>query len=394
MAFTPTTNLSLPLIDTGTESGTWGELVDNGLTSYLDIAIAGGLAISITGSGTTVTLTKTAGTSSATGIGSTTAQYAILNISGAKTGACTLNLPITSKWYIINNAGTGGFLLTVRGVTPTTGVTLQDGEKAIVAWNGTDYVKVAGWSTTNNASYTSYLTESSTTLTNKPTLQFQRSGAQTNGTGNAGYISFMTNGPSAIGTYEAAKVDVTFKNTSSVLGAATMVMAVGNSVGSYTTRIELDGATGNGNINLLSSGNIVAGGAGFECFSISGTNETVLAIGAGGIGYGTGAGGTVTQATSISTNVTLNTPTGRITCVNNTFTSGTTYSFSVVNTVCDINSVYLVTLDATSTTTNTNAYQIWATGGSTNSFGICIRTNSTVTNTLVINFAIIKGAVA
>jgi hypothetical protein len=44
---------------------------------------------------------------------------------------------------MINNAGTGGFLLTVRGVTPTTGVTLVDGERAVVAWNGTDFVKVA-----------------------------------------------------------------------------------------------------------------------------------------------------------------------------------------------------------------------------------------------------------
>jgi hypothetical protein len=141
MAFTPTTNLSLPLIDTGTESGTWGELVDNGLTSYLDIAIAGGLAITITTAD--VTLTKTAGTSSVTNIASTTAQYAILNISGTKTAARNLNLPITSKWYIINNAGNGGFLLTVRGVTPTTGVTLVDGEEAIVAWTGSDYIKVA-----------------------------------------------------------------------------------------------------------------------------------------------------------------------------------------------------------------------------------------------------------
>jgi hypothetical protein len=141
MAFTPTTNLSLPLIDTGTESGTWGELVDNGLTSYLDIAIAGGLAITITTAD--VTLTKTAGTSSVTNIGATTAQYAILNISGAKTAARNLTLPASSKWYIINNAGTGGFLLTVRGAGPTTGVTLVDGEKAIVAWNGSDFVKVS-----------------------------------------------------------------------------------------------------------------------------------------------------------------------------------------------------------------------------------------------------------
>lgn len=141
MAFTPTTNLSLPLIDTGTESGTWGELVDNGLTSYLDIAIAGGLPVSIVGT-TTVTLTNTAGTSSATNIGSTTAQYAILNLSGAMTGACNLVLPSSSRRYVINNACTGGFVLTVKGAA-TTGVKMSNGESAEVAWNGTDYVKVS-----------------------------------------------------------------------------------------------------------------------------------------------------------------------------------------------------------------------------------------------------------
>lgn len=141
MTITPTALLSLPIITTGTESGTWGDVVDNGLTSYLDIAIAGGLSIAITTAD--VTLTKTAGTSSATGIVSTTAQYAILNITGAKTAARNLNLPATSKQYTINNAGTGGFLLTVRGVTPTTGVTLVDGEKAIIAWNGSDFVKIS-----------------------------------------------------------------------------------------------------------------------------------------------------------------------------------------------------------------------------------------------------------
>ncbi len=137
----PSTLLNLATPTTGTESGTWGDLVNNGLTSYLDIAIAGGLSVAITTAD--VTLTNTSGTNAATGITSTTAQYAILNISGAKTAARNLNLPASSREYTINNAGTGGFLLTVRGVTPTTGVTLVDGERAIVAWNGSDYVKVA-----------------------------------------------------------------------------------------------------------------------------------------------------------------------------------------------------------------------------------------------------------
>ena len=135
-----TTNLSLGLPVTGTESGTWGDDVNNAITAYLDISIAGGLAVTVTT--TDVTLANTSGTSSATNIGSTTAQYAILNISGAMTAARNLIVPSSSKWYIVNNACTGGYLLTVKG-SATTGVTLTNGEKALLFWNGSDYVKVA-----------------------------------------------------------------------------------------------------------------------------------------------------------------------------------------------------------------------------------------------------------
>ncbi len=158
MTIVATTNLSLPLITTGTEAGAWGDEVNYGLTSYLDIAIAGGLGIAITSSD--ITLANTAGTSTGTGIVSTgatgsSAQYVTLNITGAKTNNRNLNLPVTNsagsaingKWYIINNsAATGGFTLTVRGYTPpstyTTGITMADGEKAVVAWNGSDFVKI------------------------------------------------------------------------------------------------------------------------------------------------------------------------------------------------------------------------------------------------------------
>jgi hypothetical protein len=135
-----TTNLALGQPVTGTESGTWGDDVNNAVTSYLDIAIAGGLAVTVTTADVTLTLTQ--GTSSATNIGSTTAQYAILNVSGAMTAARNLILPSSSRQYVINNACTGGFLLTVKG-SATSGVTLVNGEKAHVFWNGSDYVKVS-----------------------------------------------------------------------------------------------------------------------------------------------------------------------------------------------------------------------------------------------------------
>ena len=146
MTINYTTNLALAQPVTGTESGTWGDVTNNGLSAYLDIAIAGGLAITVTTAD--VTLTNTQGTSSATNIASTTAQYVILNVSGAMTAARNLIVPSSSKWYIINNTTTGGFTLTVKG-SATTGVGVVNGEKALVAWNGTDYVKISSTVATN-----------------------------------------------------------------------------------------------------------------------------------------------------------------------------------------------------------------------------------------------------
>jgi len=71
------TNLGLALPVEGELSGTWGDMVNNGITDYLDIAVAGTLTLSGDGA---VTLTDTNGDSSSTNIGSTTAQYAVIKV--------------------------------------------------------------------------------------------------------------------------------------------------------------------------------------------------------------------------------------------------------------------------------------------------------------------------
>jgi len=205
-----TTNLALGQPVTGTESGTWGDDVNNSITAYLDIAIAGGLSIAITTAD--VTLANTQGTSSATNIGSTTAQYAILNITGAKTAARNLIVPSSSRHYIINNAAaTGGFLLTVKG-SATTGITLVDGEKAIVAWNGSDYVKVVSTALTNSTGtlavanggtgVTTSTGSGNVVLSTSPTLvtpvlgtptSGNLSGCTADGTNGVGYINVPQN---------------------------------------------------------------------------------------------------------------------------------------------------------------------------------------------------------
>ena len=143
-AYTSLLGLALPV--QGELSGTWGDMVDNAITSPLDVAVAG--TQSITGD-SNVTLTVTNGNSSATnlaqvGSGTTgSAQYAIINCTGARTAARTITVPASSRIYTVINATTGGFAVNVVGAGPTTGISVANGEKCSIAWNGTDYVKVA-----------------------------------------------------------------------------------------------------------------------------------------------------------------------------------------------------------------------------------------------------------
>ena len=138
MSVTPSTLLSLPVIGTGTEPGTWGNYVNNGLTSYLDNVIAG--TISFSGDGA-ITLANTVGDNAGTNIGSTTAQYAMIRVTGTLTTTKVITAPSYSKIYIVTNAATGG-TVTIKA-SGQSGVSVAVGESATVYFNGTDYVKSA-----------------------------------------------------------------------------------------------------------------------------------------------------------------------------------------------------------------------------------------------------------
>lgn len=144
MTVNRTTLLDLPLPVSGTESGTWGDTTNNGLTQYLDIAIAG--MSNLTSANFTagaLTIETTEGDSSATNISATSAQYA-----GFRVTSLAVNSTITvgntgttlGRSYRLINADST-YTLTFKA-TGQTGVTLQPGQSAVVAFNGTDYVFV------------------------------------------------------------------------------------------------------------------------------------------------------------------------------------------------------------------------------------------------------------
>ena len=131
MATSYTTLLGLALPVTGELSGTWGDTVNNYISNYIDAAVAGAQTVT-----TDTTLTKTTGSS----LGSTSSQYAIIIASPASANI-TITAPAASKIYtIINTSGT--YTVKICGAGPTTGVTLAVNERAQVAWNGSDFVRI------------------------------------------------------------------------------------------------------------------------------------------------------------------------------------------------------------------------------------------------------------
>jgi hypothetical protein len=129
MTITYTTLLGLAKPVTGTEANTWGDVVNDQITSLLDSAIAGTTTLT-----TDTTLTTTTGAAN-------TSRQAVLLCSPASANI-TITAPAQSKIYtVINTSAT--YTVTVRGVGPTTGVTLGVSEKAVVAWNGSDFIKIS-----------------------------------------------------------------------------------------------------------------------------------------------------------------------------------------------------------------------------------------------------------
>ena len=136
-----TTNLSLGQPVTGTESGTWGDDVNNSITSYLDIAIAGTTSLTAASfTSNAITLANSQGTSSATNIGTTTAQYYAIKLSSLAANV-TITAPSLSKGYVVANLDST-YSATIKA-SGQTGVTVVPGEKAIVFYNGTDYIKLS-----------------------------------------------------------------------------------------------------------------------------------------------------------------------------------------------------------------------------------------------------------
>jgi hypothetical protein len=141
MASSYTSLLGLVLPVTGELTNTWGGVVNAQLTQLLDDAIAGSVTQSVTSANWTL---------STTGAGAyNQARLAILIATGAPGTTRYIYAPQKSKMYVVVNNCTDQSSVYIQGGTSashTTGVEIEAGGSALVAWDSTitDFVKIAG----------------------------------------------------------------------------------------------------------------------------------------------------------------------------------------------------------------------------------------------------------
>jgi len=245
MTVNRTTLLDLPLPVTGTESGVWGDITNNGLTQYLDISIAGRNALTsanfVTGD---LTIATTEGDSGATNIAATSAQYATLYVSSLAQNS-TITAPSSNRAYRVVNADST-YTLTVKAAGQT-GVTFPIGTSGTVVFNGTDYVLLGTFATVFNVDNLRLdgNTLSSTDTNGNIVLAPNGSGrVEVSGTSsNAGGINFyedtdngtnkaLLTAPAALGS----DITVTLPDITSTLGFRN-IPPVGTKTGSYTLAV-------------------------------------------------------------------------------------------------------------------------------------------------------------
>jgi hypothetical protein len=421
MASTYSDLLRLELMANKENKGTWGTKTNNNLDIVIEAAIAGMATVSMLNADYTLTTANASDDE---------ARKAILTITSSVSLTATRNIiiPTSTKIYIISNKTTGGQNIVVKTAAGT-GVTILNNSTKIIYCDGVNVVEAITQINANTifvgtSANTTQFPNSSVTISSTATAN-QRSeihniGLLAEGVAHAtdanvygvgvygkGYTSPATRCAGVIG--EAHVLGVADQGSAiGVRGYSNDIHTGGHNVGLFG---EASGASGSGNnyslylnnggiylnsaqtwllgANLtFSSSNIIYSNTNIYTTGIS----SVLVGGSGGIGYGPGSGGTITQLTNKATTVVLNKTSGQITTNNAVLAGNTTVSFTMTNSTLKAGDV-LVLNHLSGGTAGSYLLNARCAAGSA-SINIRNVTDASLTEAITIAFATIKTATA
>lgn len=368
-----TSSLKLTLPQTGDLIGSWGGVVNTGVTSLVDQAVAGSVTITMTVD-TNYTLTSTNGASDE-------ARNMFINVTGGPHTVITnVICPSVSKLYVVTNSTSGGEAIVFKTAAGA-GVTIPNGTRATVYCNGTNVTAVTMNGTTDTA--VSYLTGSlaltspdAGVTTIADTAGF--SGLSVFVDGTAENTTIGMHGDTAIGTTagvsNASLGVVTFDSASAGMirttaAAAPLYFATNNGVQMIIydtggTQLNGYGAEG-GQLSLNNPNNTSLGGV--LDISVADTlrlwtprNNSTIAIGQLGVGL---TGGTIQFYTENAERVRItntgnlgigtSSPTEKLVVVGNTY---------INNTVAG-GSVYTLIYNASSAANSSTQFALWNDNG-------------------------------
>lgn len=296
MTINYTTLLGLAKPVTGTESGVWGDVVNDQITSLLEDAIANAASISVTAGN--VTLTDNNGSSDQS-------RMAILLVTGSPGVSRNIVAPSTSKWYIVKNSSNAEIVL--KG-SATTGVTIPAGAEAFAFWNGSDFElasMIGPSSSTDNAvarfdGTTGKVVQNSAVTIADTTGDITTGGYVFTAAGAVGTPAYSTSGDTNTGMWFPAADTIAFSEG----GAEAMRISDAGNVGigrSPTFRLDVLGSSTesarfstSGSINAFylndsgtTAGTLYIGTVGNDFRVVTGSNERMRITNGGDVGIGT-----------------------------------------------------------------------------------------------------------